>query len=392
MPELEISLSQARSLALSHQGLQPLSSLTQAPATKTDPAQTTASIIQQLGYLQLDSIAVVERAHHHVLWSRQPDYQPDSLNQLLQARQIFEYWGHAASCLPISDYRYYLPRMESFLQRSKWAQSRLPQAEPLFAEILQRIAAEGPLKAADFESQRKQPGGWWNWKPAKMALELLYWQGQLMVCRRDGFQKVYALREQFLPSGLDLRSPSPAECADFQIRCALQAHGLMRLKDIQRHLVLSSRQQLQQRLQELCEAQEVLQVRLPKQPDKWYLLPSALDQPEAIASEACQILSPFDNLLIMRDRLQALFGFEYQLECYVPSAKRKYGYFSLPVLQGQAFISRLDCKAERKSQTLQVVQRSDEQPLSASSLRQLRQQLKAFAAFNGCRRVIGLGK
>lgn len=373
---MQISLSEARALFLRQQGLpgQP----------KQAGIAACQQTIEQLGYVQIDAIHRIERAHHHILWSRQPDYQTEWLNQLLAQGQIFEYWGHAASYLPLKDYRYYLPRMQGFLERSSWAQGHLPTAKPLFAEILSRIAAEGPLSASDFKSEQRK-GGWWNWKPAKVALELLYWQGELMVCRRQGFKKVYQLREAFLPATLDTRVPDTAEIAQFQITKALQAFGVASASQIQRFLALSTKSDLARALQTSLESGQIQALQIEGLAATYYALPALLNAKPARVkpSNQLQILSPFDAVIIQRDRLLDLFGFSYIFEAYVPAAKRQHGYFVLPVLGPDGFVSRLDCKADRSQKTLQVLNRLDQPGLQIDPIA-LDHVLQAFAAFNGC--------
>ncbi len=166
-------------------------------------------VINHLGYVQIDTISVVERAHHHTLWSRCPDYTPHLLDVLLsQERRIFEYWGHLASYLPLSDYRFYMPYMARFPWKSAWTGNLWEKHKQVAKEVLARIVAEGPLSSKDFAApEGEKRGTWWDWKPAKTALELLLWKGDLMVTARQGFQKVYDLTERVLPPDTDTRLP-----------------------------------------------------------------------------------------------------------------------------------------------------------------------------------------
>ncbi len=372
---MHLRLSEARQLILEQQLLR---------SDSSQGIQACLKTIEQLAYVQIDAIHRIERAHHHILWSRQADYQTDWLNQLLDERQIFEYWGHAASYLPLRDYRYYLPRMHNFLSKSNWAQGHLPTAKPLFAEILRRIADEGPLSASDFKSDQRKGGTWWNWKPAKVALELLYWQGELMVCRREGFKKVYQLREHFLPAKTDIRQPEPLELAQFQIERALQACGIATLSQINRFLALSSKSNLAQALQNSSELGLIQPLEIEGQSAVYYAFSASLKSSfESAAVDKYRILSPFDSLIIQRDRLAELFDFRYIFEAYVPAAKRQHGYFVLPVLGPEGFVSRLDCKADRQQGVLKVLNRLDESGI-AIDLAELEDVLQAFAIFNGC--------
>lgn len=218
MKPIEISIDLARNLAIHAQGLHSHPSFGSGKSA-------VLRAIQHLGYIQIDTISVVERAHHHVLWSRVPDFKPTDL-QTLQAvdRSVFEYWSHAASYLPIQDYRYSLPRMEAYARKERhWFRRN----RKLMNHVLERIRAEGPLQARDFEAPSgRKSGPWFDWKPTKRALEQLFMEGRLMVRERRGFQKVYDLRERVLPHGTDVRMPTPEEVARHLAERNLRAHGL----------------------------------------------------------------------------------------------------------------------------------------------------------------------
>jgi len=204
-----------RRIALNQQGLLKTDSFGRGKAA-------TLRAIEHLGYVQIDTISVVERAHHHVLWSRVSNYQPKFLEQLVKQRQLFEYWYHAASWLPMRDYRFALPRMASINGDRSWFES---SDSKLLDHILERVRAEGPLRARDFEDTRTGKKEWWDWKPAKQALEQLFMQGDLMVSGRVGFQKVYDLTERVLPDWVDTRHPDMQEYAGYLVDTTLAAHG-----------------------------------------------------------------------------------------------------------------------------------------------------------------------
>jgi uncharacterized protein YcaQ len=383
-PDVQLSLPQARRLALDSCLLGPASGLGRGPAA-------VMKLIDRLGYVQIDSIAVVNRAHHHTVWSRLPGYRDGDLYALLSDAQVFEYWGHAASFLPMSDYRYYLPLMRRYREQPRgYTAARISEIGHLFEPILLRIASEGPLSSADLGNEHGARGGsWWDWKPAKLALEILLWQGRLMVCRRRGFQRVYDLTERVLPANLDLREPDGAQLARFLVRRALQAYGIATERDIRDMLRISRIAPVRAALLELQAQDEIIEVLIEGQPDRsWWIsskVYAKLRRP-ALRKPRLHILSPFDNMVIQRDRLQRLFGYDYTIECYVPAAKRRYGYFSLPIVWDEQFVGRLDAKALRSERCLDVRamhlepgQRADEEFLSA-----LVEGLRSFAAFNRC--------
>ncbi len=306
-----------RLIALAKQGL-----------LKTDSfgrgKNATLRAIEHLGYIQIDTISVVERAHHHVLWSRVSNYQPGFLDKLMQERQLFEYWSHAAAWLPMRDYRFSLPRMQSKNGERNWFEQ---SDKKLVRYILKRIREEGPLRARDFEDTRLGKKEWWDWKPAKRALEQLFMQGKLMTSHRESFQKVYDLRERVLPDWVDTREPSLDEFATHLIDSTLRAHGFTTQKSIN-YLRKGKdlRDTINNHLNERVDAHQLLKLDLN---DKTvvYIEPETLDKPAPRGKNCLRILSPFDNMVIQRERGRVIFDFDYQIECYVPEAKRKFGYF-----------------------------------------------------------------
>jgi len=194
-------------------------------------ADGTRRAIEHLGYVQIDTLAVVERAHHHVLWARVPGYAPDHLNQLLRAGHVFEHWFHAAAYLPLRDYRFALPRMNG-IRRGENRYFVNVDAR-LMQELLARVRGEGPLRVRDLDTDRAgKSGTWWNRGPGKRALDTLFMQGDLMVCERNGMEKVYDLAERVLPSDTDLREPSLHEYAAYLLDGTVRAHGLVTWKQV----------------------------------------------------------------------------------------------------------------------------------------------------------------
>ncbi len=348
-PVLHISrradLARLRRIALSAQGL-----LQASPFGRGLSGAQKA--INHLGYIQIDTISVVQRAHHHVFRSRVPNYHPDMLHRLLARRGIFEYWAHAAAFLPMDDYRFSLPYKNAIKSgRRHWFRSR---DKKLMADLLNRIRAEGPLRSRDVEESRGTGAGWWDWKPAKRALEQLYMQGDLMVAARDGFQKTYDLPERVLPADVDTRPPTGEEYAAHLIGQALRCHGMVSLKGItyQRRdaaLRAAVKAQIDDGL-----ARGDYQLLALNSGERLITRPQLLDEATPRAPGRLVILSPFDNAVIQRARLQSLFNFDYQIECYVPEAKREYGYFCLPLLYRDQFVGRLDAKAHRKQKMLEI--------------------------------------
>lgn len=342
-------------------------------------------LIDHLGFVQLDTNYVVERAHHHVMAARIPDYEPGWLAELAADGSIFEYFTSDAGYLPIPDFRFSLPVKESFLRNRK---PQTPAETRLMKQVLDRVEREGPLMVGDFENDRQEASsGWWDWRPAKVALEHLYLEGKLMITRTKAFHKVYDLPLNLVPADTDLVLPTAEEYARFVIRRTLGALGIAYAKEmawrarfVKGNLV---KQELARMLEE-GEVQTVLIEGLKSAP--LYMLAG---QPTAIelAGEAF-ILSPFDILNVFRHRLRDFFGFDYQVECFVPAAKRKYGYFCLPVLLGDTFVARMDAKADRKQKLLIVHNLHFEAvELNEAMLGRITEALKAFVLFNQCRDI-----
>ncbi len=377
-----------RRIALDHQGL-----LGRSPFG--GGAKATLRAIQRLGYVQIDTISVVARAHHHVLQTRVPDYQPSHLDQLLEAGRIFEYWSHAAAYLPMDDYRYALPKMRAMARgEDRWVRSR---DQRLMGRILDRIKIDGPLQARDFDAPKTHDAsGWWSWKPAKQALEQLFMEGRLMVSRREGFQKVYDLSERVLPPDVNLDEPSPREFARYLIRQALEAHGFANagtMTYLRRGREL--REAVTAELDEMNASGTLVRFTIAPVPGQEMLLyarPEVLEARAPAVRSSARVLSPFDNAVIQRKRSETLFGLDYQLECYLPADKRRYGYFCLPLLYRDRLIGRADCKAHRRDSVLEIraLFVEDERPFleePTACADALANAMRAFARLNGCNAI-----
>ena len=365
----------------------------------------TALLIDQLGYVQIDTISVVNRAHHHTLWARSDNYSEEFLHQLQATeRKIYEYWGHAMSYLPIENFRYSLPRMYRLRNPSSaWAKNQAEKSKNIIREVKNRIRDEGPLSSKDFENPEGCKGkNWWDWKPAKIALEVLFWQGELMISERKNFQKVYDLTERVLPPHIDTSFPSPEETAQFIIISALRAFGIASEKEIRNFLQpassrdadlqLADSNDIIQSLEELAEEGKVTRIKIEGIECPYYLSTEILEGTGSKKSDDPQVklLSPFDNLIIQRERTKQLFKFDYSLECYTPAHKRKYGYFVFPILLGNNLVGRLDPKADRKNNTLIIKSLILEPGFypAVEFIKLLAGQIKKFAVFNNCKEVI----
>lgn len=339
--------------------------------------------LQHLGYIQIDTLSMVERAHHHTLWTRIPDFRTDDLEELVEERKVFEYWFHAASYLPMQDFRYVLPQMLMI----KRGESRYYNADPKVMEyVVDLIRNEGPKRARDFENESHKAGSWWNWKPAKLALERLFMQGDLMISGRSGMQKTYDLAERVLPSSTNTTEPTPFEFAEYLVKTNLRAYGFTTLKQIT-HLRKGNdlKTNVNKVLQMMLEENTISKVTIEGGSSAFVqneILERTFDQ----ASSSVWLLSPFDNSIIHRERIKQIFDFDFRLECYTPKEKRQYGYFCLPILFGDQFIGRVDCKAHRKEKKLELIHLHIENNTIDFNLwlKPFAETIKRFAIFNGC--------
>ena len=378
-PGRRIPTAKLRRIALEQQGL-----LKSAPFGRGKNA--THRAIEQLGYVQIDTISVVARAHDHVLHSRVPNYHPDHLTRLQREGRIFEYWYHAAAYLPVRDYRFALPRMRGMADNTeRWIRSR---DQKLMAEVLKRIDTEGPLKARDFANPSDSNSGWWNWKPAKAALEQLFMQGDLMVVARDGFQKTYDLAERVLGPEVDTRPPDDEEMAGYLLRTMLRAHGFVTARSVT-HLRRDRdlRLALKTILIDRTAAKDLIAIGLPGG-ETAYADPERLEQRAAPAVERATLLSPFDNLVILRHRVQSLFNIDFQIECYLKEADRRFGYFCLPLVYRDRLVGRADCKAHRRDGWFEIrhlyIEDDTFDTDQQSFIHSVADAFRRFAEFNGC--------
>jgi uncharacterized protein len=341
-----LTLDQARRIALAAQGL--------AAARRRGaggPAALRAAL-DRLGAIQIDSINVVARNHELVLAARAGAHDPAAFDRLVYRRHAgFEYWGHAASFLPIRHYRLFLPRMRRMAATTRgwWGDVRRRHAQ-LYGPVLDRIRAEGPLAASAFrDPSGTRRGTWWDWAPAKHVLEDLFDQGVVLVHDRVNFERRYDLAERVLPAGVDTSEPTAAEAALSLTVLAADALGVGTAADLADYFRLGP-EEARAALAEAVAAGLLEEVAVDGWARPAYLLPGTRvprrrDHPPVL-------LSPFDSLIWSRERTRRLFGFRYRLEVYVPAARRVYGYYTMPVLHGGELVARVDPKHDRAGRRL----------------------------------------
>jgi uncharacterized protein len=380
---VSVSLAEARAISLRSQGL----------ADETAPfgsgKSAVLAAIEHLGYVQVDTVSVIQRAHHHVIWSRVPDYQPEMLHELQSPdAAVFEYWNHASSYLPTKDYRFSLPLMRSHRSELHWFDDT-PELRASMRRMRSLIRKRGPLMISDVESKARvqQWGEQSLGKIERRALHELWMQGEIMIRSRKGFQKVFDLSHRVLPARTELDFPGKRESAEFHVRRALRALGVARIQELH-YLQDADRADLVKNgLSGLIKSGEVLECRVDEFPNvAVFVLKEALDLAGPLKESVMRFLSPFDNLTIQRKRLKWLFHFDYSVEIYVPAQKRKYGYFALPILWGDRVIGRLDAKAYRPERRLVVNNLVFEPNIAVTEPVQaaLLEALRDFTRFQNC--------
>jgi uncharacterized protein len=343
MPDA-LSLDQARRVALAAQGLA-------APA-RTGPAgpATLRGVLERLGAIQIDSINVVARSHELVLAARAGRHDRAAFDRVVYRRRAgFEYWGHAASFLPMASYRLCLPRMRRLTEATRgwWVDVR-QRNQHLYGPVLDRIRAEGPLAASAFrDPDGPRRGSWWDWAPAKHVLEDLFDCGTLLVHDRINFERRYDLAERVLPPGVDTSEPTAAEAAVELTLLAARALGVATAADLADYYRLSAAQ-TRAALAELVAAGLLQEVAVQGWARPAYLLPGTR-VPRRVVGGQPVLLSPFDSLIWSRERTERLFGFRYRLEVYVPAGKRVHGYYTMPVLADGHLVARVDPKHDRQA-------------------------------------------
>jgi uncharacterized protein len=313
-------------------------------------------VVARTGLLQIDSVNVFERAHHLPLFSRLGPYDRDLLPRAAYVhRDLFEYWGHEASLLPVGTQPLLRWRMaRAAAGEEGWGRTvRVLQEHPGFVEhLLQRIRDEGPSSAGDLHVGERPAGPWWDWSLTKVALEHLFWAGRVTTSTRRGFERVYDVPERVLPRAV-LEAPTPTR-EDAQrelVRIAARAHGVATGPDLRDYFRLRA-DEAREAVRSLVEAGELQPVQVEGWRDTAYLWPGSR-VPRRVGASA--LLSPFDPLVWERSRTSRLFGFDYRIEIYVPADKRVHGYYVLPFLHDEALRARVDLKSDRKAGVLRVL-------------------------------------
>ncbi len=386
---MRFSLTTARALLLAAQGLD---SPPGHPATKDDVLEA----VRRMGVLQIDSIAVVARSPYLVLWSRLGSYEPRWLDELLAEGALFEYWSHAACLIPIEDYGLYRRLMLEDREKTRAWFSAHPEE---IGRVLGHVREAGEVRSAEFARTDGRAGGWWEWKPEKRALEHLFAAGELMISRRDpNFHRVYDLRERVLgralPGWEDALAPTYGEVRRTLALKAVRALGVAVARWVPDYF-RTPKKGIADLLEGLAHEGALLSARIEDWGEPAYVHPDNAELAEAAVSGGLRpslttLLSPFDPVVWDRARTSELFGFEYKIEVYTPAARRRYGYYSLPILHRGALVGRLDAKAHRKQGLFEVkaLHLEPDAPVTGDLTSALAGALRGCAAWHGTPEIL----
>src|SRR5713101_8214913 len=315
--------------------------------------QATAAAVEHLGYVQIDTINVIERSHHHILWTRIPNYRRADLRQAQSIdRSVFEYWTHALSYVPAKDLGFFLPAMKRHKREGhKWLSSVKPAD---LRKVLRLIRRDGALTIRDIDDDVlvDKEHLWASRKPSKRALQLAFYTGVLTISERNGMLKTYELMARHFGWDKPPKAAPAAESAAYLLDRALRAQGVVSLDSVC-HLDAPSKKAIARLIEQRVRRKQLVQVALEgagKQ-EHW-ARPELLEQARQDASGLVHILSPFDPLIIQRKRTHLFFDYEHRFEAYVPKEKRLFGYFALPVLVGDDIVAAVDLKTDRQNRKL----------------------------------------
>jgi len=379
-----LSLAQARRLAIAAQGLH------RGRRDMTPDRRHLRSVLQHTGLLQIDSVNVLQRAHYLPAFSRIGPYRTDLLDRMAyRDRELFEYWGHEASLLPVAMHPLFRWRMRRAEEKFEtWGRmAQLAREKPGYVEhVLQLVRDGGPLSAGEIaaEEKRSKDNWGWNWTNEKLALEFLFWTGRVTTADRRNFERVYDVPERVIPRAfLDLPTPTEEEAHRDLLALAAASCGIGTVGDLADYYRIRT-PQARPRIAELVESGRLEEVSVEGWRQPAYIA-AATKLPRGADGRA--LLVPFDPLIWERDRTERLFGFHYRIEIYVPAVKRVHGYYVLPFLLGDQLVARVDLKANRQSGTLLVQAAYSEPTAPPDTVEELAAELRLLARWLGLERV-----
>ncbi len=358
-------------------------------------------LITRLGFVQLDSINTVARAHDMILYSRRPSYRPKHLKQLYEGdRALFEHWTHDAAVIPMQFYPQWHLRFQrdAKLLKKRYRNWHRNGFEDQFNSVLQHIRDHGAVGSSDLgKDEKKGSGGWWDWHPSKTALEYLWRSGALTVVGRNGFQKRYDLTERVIEEHLcpGAIPVDEDETVNWKCNAALERLGFATSGEIAAFWATVSASEARAwcaRQQAQGDLEQIEIIHADGNLRRVFARPGTVDVAQDIgpAPGRIRVLSPFDPALRDRKRAERLFGFHYRIEVFVPAPKRMYGYYVFPLIEGERMVGRIDMKAQRDADLLQVTALWPERGVKWSDARihKLESELQRVARFAGLSQVV----
>ena len=318
---------------------------------------STRAAIEHLGYLQIDTIHVIERCHHHILWSRIPGYRREHLRQAQSVdKSVFEYWKHALSYVPTRDLPFFVPSMKRHRQ-TPWSWFDSVSKEDL-RKVVTLVRRDGALSIRDIDDDVlvEKDHAWASRKPSRRALQMAFFTGALTVSERSGMLKTYELMDRHFGWGTRPKPASERQVVDYLLTRAPRSQGLISLDSIC-HLDAKRKAAVRAAIETRIRRSELTPVANEgaEKVERW-IETRTLDAIQQFDHERAHILSPFDPLIIQRKRLKLFFDYEHRFEAYVPKEKRVMGYFALPVLVGDEIVAAIDLKADRARRELLIQQ------------------------------------
>jgi uncharacterized protein YcaQ len=377
----DISLAEARRIALHAQGFSSPRNNGTAPGL-----DDMRRVIDNIGLVQIDSVNVLARAHYMPFYSRLGPYRETMLDELAyERRELFEYWGHEASFIPMNLYPAMRPRMES--EPRRWIDKARHEFPEIIDDVMEQVKQRGPLSVSDLEGDERRTGPWWGLSKGKRALEFHFALGAVGVHSRRNFSRYYDLPDRFIPDEhFSAPSMSESDAHRHLLLISAKCHGIGTANDLADYFRIKPAK-ARVVLRDTVAAGELRNVSVEGWGEPAYMLPGTEVPRERI--EAHSLISPFDSLIWYRERMERLFGMFYRIEIYVPEKKRQYGYYVLPFLMDEQLVARLDLKADRQNGRL-LVQSAHLEPGHDESAvaNALAEELETMARWQGLSRVI----
>lgn len=323
------------------------------PGSGSGKGEDLECVLDALGFVQVDSVNTLARAHDLILWSRRGQYRPKALENLVARRRTaFEHWTHDAAVIPMAFYPMWRKKFarDEARMRARWPAARRAGWEAEIEQVLRHIADNGPGSSLDVGGEEVMgSSGWWDWHPSKTALEFLWRSGQLAICHRRGFRKFYDLPERVIPAARRNRRCDDEEIIDWAMSQALERLGFGTSGELAAFFEIVTRDEAKAWCAAALSGGRIIEAEVEMSDGsrrRSFTTEAVLDDAASLPQPTgrVRLLSPFDPALRDRDRAERLFGYHYRIEIFVPEARRRYGYYVFPVLQRDRLIGRLDAR------------------------------------------------